>query len=294
MYRELHSSFAEVPWAAFCECRLLEKIPELQKNALLIYAKLKERCRKMGYTYEEQDKLTRMVSEKMPIECAWQSLKFLKDEKIVVTESKCVFLHKLCKAEKDIAATVHDLMKSSSLQLHVVPKEALNFGAPTANLKDSVVESKMHDEEPCEMAQEESGDSSDVQGNCNNSFVCVEQPPKDKTETEVDPDQEHAIELLCASPVTVISGKAGCGKTTVVTSLFRLLKKMEEDEIRKACDDFEADLDTSGEWNTCSQELKRNECRNESLNILFTAPTGRAASLLRKKTGQRAYTLCQV
>ncbi|KAJ6651376.1 hypothetical protein lerEdw1_020949 [Lerista edwardsae] len=294
MYRDLHSSFAEVPWTTFCECRLLEKIPDLQKNALLIYAKLKDRCRKTGYTYEEHDKLTLAVSKDMPVDCAWQSLKFLKDEEIVVTESKLVFLQKLYKAEKDIAATVHNLMNRSSLRLHVGPKGALNFGACTANLNDSVVESKMHDEELCEIGLEESSDISDVQGNCNNSFVCVEQPPKDKMETEVDPDQERAIELLCASPVTVISGKAGCGKTTVVTSLFRLLKETEEEEIRKACDDFEADLDTSDEWNTCSQEFNGNKCRNESLNILFTAPTGRAASLLHKKTNESAYTLCQV
>lgn len=295
MYRELDISFVEVSWTTFCECGLDVKIPDLQKNALIIYAELKKLCQKIGYTYEEQHILTSKVSEDMPIECAWQSLKFLKDEEIVVIEGELVFLYKLYKAEKDIATFVHKLMKKPSLQFHVDPKEALNCGAQPTSLKDPLVESEMHDEDLWKMGQEE---PHNISGTCNNSFV--EKPPQEDVKNEVDPDQVCAVQLLCASPVTVVSGKAGSGKTTVVTSLFRLLKKMELEEIRTACDDFEADQDTSYEWNTCSQNTRSqnfngNKCRNESLNVLFTAPTGRAAGLLHKKTQHHpAYTLCQV
>ncbi|XP_015266010.1 PREDICTED: DNA helicase B [Gekko japonicus] len=283
VYRDLHTYIGEAPWKAFCEfTQLLEKIPDLQKNALMIYAKLQKRCREMGHTYEELDELMRMVPE-MSTEHVWQSLQFMKDEKIVVIERKLVFLHKLYKAEKDIALVISELIKKTPWQFHVDVRKVLNSGAHMNDSKGPVVENKLNDEE-------EPNSDSDVQENME------ETPRKETCEAEVDPDQENAVELICSNPVTVMSGKGGCGKTTVVSYLFSYLKRMEFEEVRRACKDFEADQDTSEEWNTYRpfSDLNIHSDKSGSLEVLFTAPTGRAAGLLSKKTDLPAYTLHQV
>ncbi|XP_033018481.1 DNA helicase B [Lacerta agilis] len=295
MKRELHTYFGEASWKAIRECRhILEKIPDLQKNALMVYEKLKHSCAELGHTYEEQRELTRMVSKNMPVEHAWESIKFMKDENIVVTERELVFLPHLFNSEKQIATSVCELSNKTPWRLRADPKKVLNGSAHATNSRD--VKSEINDEEPCAVDQKEPGNSSDVQENSNPDSD-FEEPEKElKRNVEVDPDQESAIELICSNPVTIISGKGGCGKTTIVTRLFCYLSKAENKEAINACKDFEADLDAPEEWNTGSSGLSSNmiQCRNESLNVLYTAPTGRAASLLSDKTGRPAYTLHQV
>lgn len=62
-----------------------------------------------------------------------------------------------------------------------------------------------------------------------------------------------------------------------------------------ASKDFEDDLDASEEWNTFGHHWEsENMYAKKFLNVLFTAPTGRATSLLREKTQLPAYTLHQV
>ncbi|KAL8221475.1 UNVERIFIED_CONTAM: hypothetical protein K2H54_068339 [Gekko kuhli] len=283
IYRDLNTYIGEAPWKAFCEfTQLLEKIPDLQKNALMIYAKLQKRCREMGHTYEELDELMRMVP-KMSTEHVWQSLQFMKDEKIVVIERKLVFLHKLYKAEKDIALVISELIKKTPWQFHVDVRKVLNSGAHMNDSKSPVFGNKLDDEE-------EPNSNSDVRENME------ETTSKETHEVDVDPDQENAVGLICSNPVTVMSGKGGCGKTTVVSYLFSSLRRMEFEEVRRACRDFEADQDTSEEWKTYrpSSDLNMHSDKSGSLEVLFTAPTGRAAGLLRKKTDLPAYTLHQV
>ncbi|KAH0616654.1 hypothetical protein JD844_027937 [Phrynosoma platyrhinos] len=294
MRRELDTYLAEASLKNLYDCGLHQKIPLLQKNALILYEKLKERCRQMGHTYEEQDKLTDMVSKKMSVEHAWQSLKFLKDEGIVITEKKSVFLPRLYKAEKQIANAIYELRNKPPWHLYADVKKVLNSGSLINNMSDSDGESEVIDEEPCERDPKKPDNALHVQEKHNNDFDSEEQTQSKelKCEAEVDPHQERAIELICSNPVTVISGKGGCGKTTVVSCLFRYLMKIEKEEVRNACKDFEADMDVSEEWQTFSHSSNVN--RNESLNVLFTAPTGKAAALLFKKTKIPAYTLHQV
>lgn len=68
-----------------------------------------------------------------------------------------------------------------------------------------------------------------------------------------------------------------------------------EKEVEAASKDFEEDLDVSEEWDTFDRHWEsENTCTKNPLNVLFTAPTGRAASLLSEKTNLPAYTLHQV
>ncbi|PKU48546.1 dna helicase b [Limosa lapponica baueri] len=266
------------------------RIPELQKNALILYDQLKKKCREMGHTYEDQDELARFVSKDMSIEHAWQSLKFLKDQNIVIREKKLVFLPHLYKSEKDIAMYIGDLLSNHSWQLDVDVKKILNVSETSREIVDN--KTNVTQAHEMEHLKENSLDNH----NSENHFLEKEVGSVSGTQSkpEVDLDQVIAVEKICSNPVTIISGKGGCGKSTIVSCLFRHLKQMEK-EVEAASKDFEEDLDASEEWNTFDHHLESDDMyAKKMLNVLFTAPTGRAASLLSEKTKLPAYTLHQI
>nr|XP_009929928.1 PREDICTED: DNA helicase B [Opisthocomus hoazin] len=290
-YRELNLSYCEATWAAFCQCEhLLWKIPDLQKNALMLYDQLKKQCREMGHTYEDQDELAHFVSKDMSIEHAWQSLEFLKDQNVVIREKRLVFLPHLYKSEKDIAMYVRNLLSNHSWQLDVDVRKVLNVSETAREMEDNKTNVTWAHE--MEHLKENSPDNH----NCEHHFPEKEEGSASGTQSKakVDIDQVIAMEKICSNPVTIISGKGGCGKSTIVSCLFRHLKQMEE-EVEAASKDFEEDLDASEEWNTFDHHWEsENVYTKRILNVLFTAPTGRAASLLSEKTKLPAYTLHQI
>nr|XP_009670068.1 PREDICTED: DNA helicase B [Struthio camelus australis] len=292
-YRELNLSYCEATWAAFHQCkRLLWKIPELQKNALILYDRLKKQCREMGHTYEDQDELTRFVSKDMSIEHAWQSLEFLKDQHIVIREKKMVFLPHLYYSEKDIAMYVGDLLSNHTWQLDVDVRQILSVNVCETSREITDIKRNVTQAHEMEHMKENSSGNHDFE----NSFLKEEVKSTSGTQSkaEVDLDQVIAMEKICSNPVTIISGKGGCGKSTIVSCLFRHLKQVEI-EVEAASKDFEGDLDVSEEWNTFNHHWEsETTCTKNLLNVLFTAPTGRAASLLSEKTRFPAYTLHQI
>uniref|UniRef100_A0A8C4UC42 DNA helicase B n=1 Tax=Falco tinnunculus TaxID=100819 RepID=A0A8C4UC42_FALTI len=290
-YRELNLSYCEATWAAFCRCEhLLWKIPDLQKNALILYDQLKKQCREMGHTYEDQDELARFVSRHMSIEHVWQSLEFLKDQNVVIREKKLVFLPHLYKSEKDIAMYIGDLLLNHSWKLDVDVRKVLSASETSGEKVDNKINVTQAHE--MDNLKENSPDNH----NCENHF-----PEKEvgfmcggQGKTELDSDQVIAMEKICSNPVTIISGKGGCGKSTIVSCLFRYLKQMEK-EVEAASKDFEEDLDASEDWNIFDNHWEsENMYTKNLLNVLFTAPTGRAASLLSEKSKLPAYTLHQI
>lgn len=289
-YRELNLSYCEATWAAFSQCEhLLRKIPDLQKNALILYDQLKKQCREMGHTYEDQDELALFVSKVMSIEHVWQSLKFLKDQNVVIREKKLVFLPHLHKSEKDIAMYVGDLLSNRPWQLDVDVRKILNVPETSREMVDN--KTNVTQAHEIEHLKENSPDNH----NCESHLPEMEVGSTSGTQSkaEVDLDQVIAMEKICSNPVTIISGKGGCGKSTIVSCLFRHLKQMEK-EVEAASKDFEEDLDASEEWNTFDHHWESENRYPKKCNVLFTAPTGRAASLLSEKTKLPAYTLHQV
>ncbi|NXU18263.1 HELB helicase, partial [Pardalotus punctatus] len=288
IYKELNLSYCEATWAAFRQCEhLLRKIPDLQKNALILYDELKTRCRQMGHTYEDQDELACFVSKQMSIEHVWQSLEFLKDQKVVIREKKRVFLPHLYKSEKDIAVCVGDLLSNHTWKLDVDVKKILSISEASRETADN----KINITQTHEMKENNLDNH-----NGENHFPEKEMGSMSgiQSKAEVDEDQVIAVRKICSNPVTIISGKGGCGKSTIVSCLFRHLKQMEK-EVEAASKDFEQDLDASEEWNTFDHHWEsENMYAKKSLNVLFTAPTGRAASLLSEKTQLPAYTLHQI
>ncbi|NWV28442.1 HELB helicase, partial [Origma solitaria] len=288
IYKELNLSYCEATWAAFRQCEhLLRKIPDLQKNALILYDQLKTRCRQMGHTYEDQDELACFVSKHMSIEHVWQSLEFLKDQEVVIREKKLVFLPHLYKSEKDIATCVGDLLSNHTWKLDVDVKKILNISEALRETVDNKINiTQTHD------MKENNLDNHNGENHFPEKEVGLMSGIQSKA--EVDEDQVIAVKKICSNPVTIISGKGGCGKSTIVSCLFRHLKQMEK-EVEAASKDFEQDLDASEEWNTFDHHREsENMDAKKFLNVLFTAPTGRAASLLSEKTQLHAYTMHQI
>ncbi|MGH0156858.1 UNVERIFIED_CONTAM: hypothetical protein FKN15_033544 [Acipenser sinensis] len=85
-----------------------------------------------------------------------------------------------------------------------------------------------------------------------------------QNEILLDEEQLKAVEMICENPITLISGKGGCGKTTVVSQTLK------------------------AEYQSEGKEPGRKP------KVLPTAPIGKAANNLKKQTGFDAYTLYQV
>ncbi|XP_078532479.1 DNA helicase B [Lissotriton helveticus] len=298
--RELALLRCEVSLKAFLQCEpLLQKIPELQLNALIIYDHLKQRCSEFGDTYVERDILTKAVSQDMSIVQAWEALEFLKEEEIVVREKDRIFLFNLYDYEVKIAKCIEKLVKKVPWHLKVDVVEVLGAqqGRP---VKDAATDGTL--EELSSQLLEMESQEPDIRTSGVPKLFCDfqecghETKGEGDTQLEVDPDQVRAAEMICLNPLTVISGKGGCGKTTVVSLLFKHLQSKENDEVQRACRAFESDVEASDEWLTQSNQPVENERTKlaDNMTVLLTAPTGKAASLLKKKTNLPSFTLHQI
>ncbi|KAG8439643.1 hypothetical protein GDO86_005717 [Hymenochirus boettgeri] len=287
LYRELKLCHCEATWSCFLECKdILENIPKLQTNALIIYDELKKRCRELGDTYVEQEILTELVCGVMPHESAWEALKFLKDHCIVVLEGPRVFIQNLYQYEEDIAKYIDKVSQRKTWSLKLDPGDILNCGESSKS-REMEESAEKHDDIFL-------GDDGLLSEDINIMQISNETETTDDENIlkNLDPEQLKAAKMVCSNPVTVISGKGGCGKTTVVSLVLKYLVKKENKEIEEACKALEDDLEASEEWN--SDQTTSNEGNPKPIHILFTAPTGKAASLLRKKTGLGAATLHQI
>ncbi|XP_008846015.1 DNA helicase B [Nannospalax galili] len=292
-YRELKLLRCEASWTAFSQCpSLLQLMTILEKNGLVIYSKLKQICREDGHTCVEEADLTSVLSEHMSFEEAWQSLKFLKDLGVVTYEKGCVFLYELYQAEQGIASSIYDLMNRPPWHLQVDVKKVL-ASICTTEPKDSECNDAVDESKPDQSGLEKGESVLDPQNSEGHIWNNGENELNGEiNDVSLDQDQVAALEMVCSNAVTVLSGKGGCGKTTIVSCLFKHVEQLEEREVKKACEDFEQDQDASEEWLAFTEQSQRGV--DKAIEVLLTAPTGKATGLLRQKTGLPAYTLYQV
>uniref|UniRef100_A0A8C8YH22 DNA helicase B n=1 Tax=Prolemur simus TaxID=1328070 RepID=A0A8C8YH22_PROSS len=292
-YRELKLLRCEASWMAFCQCTsLLRLMTDLEKNALIMYSNLKQMCREHGHTYVEEADLTSILSEHMSFQDAWESLRFLKDIGVVACEKACVFPYDLYQAERSIAFSICDLMKRPPWHLHVDVKKVL-ASIHTTKPENSRSDDALSEGKPDETRLESPVDIVDSQDSGDHIWTNGDNEINAEiSEVLLDQDQVAALEMICSNAVTVISGKGGCGKTTIVSHLFKHMEQLEEREVKKACEDFEQDQDVPEEWITFTEQSQPDAVK--AIEVLLTAPTGKATGLLRQKTGFHAYTLCQV
>ncbi|XP_047598486.1 DNA helicase B isoform X2 [Lutra lutra] len=292
-YTELKLLQCEASWTSFCQCKsLLRLMSDLERNALIIYSKLRHICRDQGHTCIEEADLTSKLSDQMSFQEAWQSLKFLKDIGVVTYEKGCVFLYDLYQAERGIASSICDLMTRPPWHLRVDVKRVLAL-IHTTNPENSRSDETLNESQPDESSLGNSVDVLEPQDSGDHIWENGENDVNAEiSEAQLDQGQVAALEMVCSNAVTVISGKGGCGKTTIVSHLFKHMEQLEEREVKKACEDFEQDQDVPEEWITFTKQSLQKA--DKALEVLLTAPTGKAAGLLREKTGFNAYTLCQV
>lgn len=273
MLNELKLVRCEAPLEAFKEHGLLKKMPSLQRNALCAYHELKRFCSRTGSTYMEQEDLCTALRRQPGLSDVqvWEALPFLRNLGVVVCEKQKVALQHLHNYEVGIADFLSHLVNGKRWEIPINVRDVLYSHAE----KRQRVK------------------------------IQKEKQTKDFPPVEVDRYQLQAGEMICANPVTVISGVGGCGKTTVVSLVFQAAVEQECSTSGKVGKDpGEQTREYPGEdpegypgglhGASDGEKEEVEESAVEELEILLTAPTGRAASLLTKRTGFKAYTLHQV
>ncbi|XP_041462964.1 uncharacterized protein LOC121413996 isoform X2 [Lytechinus variegatus] len=117
-------------------------------------------------------------------------------------------------------------------------------------------------------------------------------PTEEFSEFNLDEYQLPAVMHMWKSPVSIILGRGGCGKTHVVASYISKYLEYKENErklkIEKAAQDGNQEA---------TDEASDGEEKDEEEDlplVLLTAPTGRAASIIGRRTGLKAKTLHSV
>ena len=283
MLDELKLVRCEARLEAFKECHLLQKMPSHQRVALWVYDELKTNSTRTGSTYMEQDTLCDALRDSISVPQVWESLLFLQELHVVVRDQKKVVLQDLHDHEVGITDCLSNLVNAKRWEIPVNFRDVLYADAEKRQRV------KMQKEKQAKAAPVLAG----KHGNDVHTEIHVPEPSQELNETHhavIDPGMEDSTlppvevdrwqlrvgEMICANPVTVISSIGGCGKTTLVSLVFK-----------------------AAVWQKCSilEEATDLEMQEDKLfeeDILLTAPTGRAACLLTKKTGFKAHTLHQV
>ena len=119
-----------------------------------------------------------------------------------------------------------------------------------------------------------------------------------------DAAQMGAAKCIVNNAVTIISGRGGTGKTEVVSSVLKAV----EDGIRNEdkVDIEEDSLITEDGVNSEDSFMTKDKDENDPLQnseevksssngpILYCAPTGKAASVIKKRVGSKAFTIHQI
>ncbi len=108
-----------------------------------------------------------------------------------------------------------------------------------------------------------------------------------------DPKQAEAARRIAYSPVTVVSGRGGTGKTEVVTAALEQIEekmKWKQEEERDERGDSLEDVTTEEE----EEESGKDHTTRKTSIVLYATPTGKAASVIRKRIGKEAHTIHKV
>ncbi|XP_058629436.1 DNA helicase B-like isoform X2 [Onychostoma macrolepis] len=285
MFKEFRMIRCEAKMKSFELCNLLRRIPEVQHHALRLYAELKNYCRDTGSTYIEQRKLLEKMQQ---WKIAFEGALFLNEQRVLIMQNNKVALHNLFSYEIDIAKCLRALVEGGDWKIDLDVRKVLQRAAierlreKSCDARSSTTEQNdMEQGVGCKQKDEAQAGSSSMDHNggmathCDSSQSFEVSDSNDSTYTDADPstieldeDQVRAAKMICTNPVTVISGKGGCGKTTVVSLVLKAAMQ--------------------------KQTSKSDSDEKPLLEVLLTAPTGRAASLLTKRTGFTAYTMHQV
>ncbi|XP_028811274.1 DNA helicase B isoform X3 [Denticeps clupeoides] len=331
LYRRLKLIRCEAKVEALRDCGLFNKFSTLHCSALLVYDSLKQKCHRTGGTYVELAVLVQGLEKQLDELSVREAIKFLQEQRVVLREQEKLALWNFHHYETGIADCLQTLVQQDAWHIQLDVSKVLR----DAQIKRLIARTSR------EGSLTYVGQVNDTSGACRHNTVSpvetgmpsrnaqghIEEPdtsstiqeftqsnvvsnPENQPEgVELDPDQVRAAEMICANPVTVISGKGGCGKTMVVSEVFRAAvyqQIQERQEVLHACRDFQnsddhLQPDPSGKsqvdllepfWVENGEKGDKMYVKEE--DVLLTAPTGRAARLLAKRTKFMAYTMHQV
>ncbi|XP_062338717.1 DNA helicase B [Osmerus eperlanus] len=337
MSKELKLIRCEAQLRAFDECRLLWQIPDLQRNALRVYDYLKSYCYRTGSTYMDIKPLCQDLRQKVGLadeEGVWNAVHFLKEQGVLKSDRQKVAIRNLFSYEKGINDCLGALVEGEPWRIPLDVRRVLRAAAEERKRKGGAgdaVGSGGGEDSGAEPAATEKRNLTEIDrvavaAASAHSTAKVECSARTETDflpmahikqdddqnqaaVELDADQVRAAEMICANPVTIISGKGGCGKTTVVSLVFKAAMQQqshEREEVERACADYENDDQGSESWQDLGPgllgpqeaQVKEEAADGSSIQakdeVLLTAPTGRAAAMLTKKTCFTAFTLHQV
>lgn len=273
MHKEFRLVKCETKLKDFMSCELFSKISPEQQNALKVYDELKVYCRQNGHTYINRTVLEKRM--KMQEVSIWEAVVFLREHGVLKVEKEKIALRNLYMYEKEIAECLHQLIVGEPWKIDLDVRKVL-CSAECERMRDQLATNSYASASETNEENKESDLSKESDSDAHGPMD--EEP--EATSIKLDPDQVRAAEMMCANAVTVISGKGGCGKTTVVSTIFKAAMKQQETNKENHDSSWEKD------------EQKENS--QELVEVLLTAPTGRAASLLTKKTCFTAHTMHQV
>uniref|UniRef100_A0A3Q3NE21 Helicase (DNA) B n=1 Tax=Mastacembelus armatus TaxID=205130 RepID=A0A3Q3NE21_9TELE len=310
VHNELKVVRCEARLKAFVDCNLFQKIPPLQQCSLRVYEQIKKHCFETGSTFVEQLELCSALSETFD-EQVWEAIHFLKVQGVVVLDKQKVVLQNFHLYETGIANCLRTLVDRGKWTIPINATKVLCAAAEERqwekmqNMETAHSNTGPSNPDPTSIPDDHRKENPSVKSDVNTEPQNPS-PVSSKQEAgtdsgfspiELDRDHVQAAEMICANPVTIISGKAGCGKTTVISQLFKAAVQCDSSASQiteKTFAGYENDLEASPASPICSEPEEEQRVVGGEDEILLTAPTGRAASLLSKKTGFSAYTLHQV
>lgn len=262
-----------------------DQLERIHQDALHIYDLIKELCRKDGHTFVTEDDISRnykyydRIKYDHTIASLRDTLSFLVKEKVLHKDKNNLkerfHLMRYWRAEEKIVKSLKSLIRA----------------------KHPPIEINMEGDE--------------------------------FTRVRKDAKQLLAAKKICHNPVTVISGRGGTGKTEVVTTVLNgldkyFVEKQRDDLLARFGDkselhESEDAKETKGKSKSKSSESKVTDNKSSvfedvlncssrstlSINesekdqksngfILYTAPTGKAAAVMRKRSGRKAFTMHQI
>ena len=116
-----------------------------------------------------------------------------------------------------------------------------------------------------------------------------------------DPDQLLGAKKIASNPITLISGRGGTGKTEVVTSVLNVAEELITRPAKASDDDGIDDAEAAFNIDSPDGESRRESPSREKKPrvlsngpVLYTAPTGKAAGVIRKRIKRNAFTIHQI
>ena len=264
MYKATKVSGLEAQYKAIKSVWWFDDLSDIEKAALLTYDMFKSTCRNQGHTYlKYNDISTHFKFYNVPDEDG-----SLVKHKISAIEF--LIEHEIVKRE----------VKNAEERFHL-----MRFWKAEESICESVQEIMM------------SGDM----------HLDVDLQHERFSRLHSDRAQMAAARCILEKPVTLISGRGGTGKTETVSAVLKCV----EEELRLQnkimfphLDDSIITNDGVNSDDSCMTKDDPEEIPNkkpdddkdgkENGPILYCAPTGKAASVIKKRVGSKAYTIHQV